>query len=543
VAVKKFLTAANEHSSADFCTLPGKLPRTTACIQEGKYRMTAIAGTNPYTGRQLDPVAEESSTSEVNGIVGDAGDASGYLESIGRSGRAGLLRAIADSLDLNRDELIDAADGETGIGPARLTGELKRASYQMRFFAEVLDEGSYVEAIIDTAGDTPMGPRPDLRRMLQPIGPVAVFGSSNFPFAFSVIGGDTASALATGCPVILKAHSSHPRTSKISYGIMAAAAGNFGAPEGTLGIVFGQRAGVDLVSHPLIQAVGFTGSLGGGAALMDAISRRQQPIPFYGELSSLNPLIVTPDAAAERAEDIGAGLAASITTSAGQLCTKPGVLFVSGDGAGDRLVSKLAEELSASTVSPLLNRRIFESYAAITGALEEQADVQRVALGKTPTEGGFRVTPALYSVEASRLRPEIVEECFGPSAIIVRYDTFPELETALSMVEDSLTLTIHLGQNDNDLAERLTELGRARAGRIIYNGYPTGVSVSWAQTHGGPWPSTNSLHTSVGATAVRRFLRPVTYQDAPQAVLPEELRDGPTTVPTRRNGRLTLPAQ
>ena len=243
------------------------------------------------------------------------------------------------------------------------------------------------------------------------------------------------------------------------------------------------------------------------------------------------------------AQVIGAGLAASITTSAGQLCTKPGVLFVSGDGAGDRLVSKLAEELSASTVSPLLNRRIFESYAAITGALEEQAEVQRVALGKTPTEGGFRVTPALYSVEASRLRPEIVEECFGPSAIIVRYDTFPELETALSMVEDSLTLTIHLGQNDNDLAERLTELGRARAGRIIYNGYPTGVSVSWAQTHGGPWPSTNSLHTSVGATAVRRFLRPVTYQDAPQAVLPEELRDGPTTVPTRRNGRLTLPAQ
>jgi NADP-dependent aldehyde dehydrogenase len=274
---------------------------------------------------------------------------------------------------------------------------------------------------------------------------------------------------------------------------------------------------------------------------MDAISRRQQPIPFYGELSSLNPLIVTPEAAAERAEDIGAGLAASITTSAGQLCTKPGAVFVPHGRAGDSLVSKLAEGFSASTVSPLLNRRIFESYAAITGALDEHADVQRVALGKTPTEGGFRVTPALYSVEASQLGPEMVEECFGPSAIIVRYETLSELETALSMIEDSLTLTIHLGQNDSDLTERLTRLGRARAGRIIYNGYPTGVSVSWAQTHGGPWPSTNSLHTSVGATAVRRFLRPVTYQDAPAAVLPEELRDGPITVPTRRNGRLTLP--
>lgn len=505
--------------------------------------MTTIAGTNPYTGTQLNPVAEESSIATVNRIVDAAAQASGYLEGIGRAGRARLLETIADNLDLNAEELIRAADEETGIGPTRLTGELKRASYQMRFFAEVVNEGSYLEAVIDTAGDTPMGPRPDLRRMLQPIGPVAVFGSSNFPFAFSVIGGDTASALATGCPVILKAHSSHPRTSKISYEIMAAAAANFGAPEGVLGIVFGQKAGVDLVSHPLIQAVGFTGSLGGGAALMEAISRRRQPIPFYGELSSLNPLIITVAAAAERAEDIGAGLAASITTSAGQLCTKPGVVFVPHGQDGDTIVSKLSEELSTSTVAPLLNRRIFDSYAAITGALDEHGDVQRIARGQNPTDGGFRVAPALYCVEAPRLGPEIVEECFGPSAIIVRYNTLAELETALSMIEDSLTLTIHIGQNDSDLAERLTQLGRARAGRIIYNDYPTGVSVSWAQTHGGPWPSTNSLHTSVGATAVRRFLRPVTYQNAPASVLPEELRDGPVVVPTRRDGRLKLPVQ
>lgn len=316
--------------------------------------MTTIAGTNPYTGTRLDPVSEESSTDEVNRIVESAGKATEYLDSIGRAGRAGLLQVIADGLDLNAEELIKAADEETGIGPVRLTGELKRASYQMRFFAEVLNEGSYVEATIDTAGDTPMGPRPDLRRMLQPIGPVAVFGSSNFPFAFSVIGGDTASVLAAGCPVVLKAHSSHPGTSKISYDIMAAAAANFGAPDGTLGIVFGQKAGTALVSHPLIQAVGFTGSLGGGAALMEAISQRQQPIPFYGELSSLNPLIVTPSAATERAKDIGADLAASITTSAGQLCTKPGVVFVPHGQAGDILVSKLNKDLSASTVAPLL---------------------------------------------------------------------------------------------------------------------------------------------------------------------------------------------
>ncbi|WP_442545078.1 aldehyde dehydrogenase (NADP(+)) [Arthrobacter sp. KN11-1C] len=503
--------------------------------------MTTIAGTNPYTGARLDPVAEESTPADVDRIVESAGKAIAYLESIGRTGRAALLHVLADSIDLNAEELIKAADEETGIGPARLTGELKRASYQMRFFAEVLLEGSYVEATIDTAGDTPMGPRPDLRRMLQPIGPVAVFGSSNFPFAFSVIGGDTASAIATGCPVVLKAHSSHPRTSKISYDIMAAAVTNFGAPEGILGIVFGQKAGTALVSHPLIQAVGFTGSLGGGAALMGAISRRPQPIPFYGELSSLNPLIVTHSAAAERGVDIGAGLAASVTTSAGQLCTKPGVVFVPQGPEGDSLVERLADDLSSSSVSPLLNRRIFESYAAITDALDGEADVERVATGKAPDEGGFRVTPTVYSIHASRLRRETVEECFGPSALIVRYATLPELEQALSMIDDSLTMTIHLGTDDDDLAHRLTELGRARAGRIIYNGYPTGVSVAWAQTHGGPWPSTNSLHTSVGATAVRRFLRPVTYQDAPTTVLPEELKTGEIIVPTRINGRLSLP--
>ncbi|WP_461173309.1 aldehyde dehydrogenase (NADP(+)) [Arthrobacter sp. Z1-9] len=503
--------------------------------------MTSIAGTNPYTGAPLDPVADETSPKDVDRIVQDAEKAAAYLEGIGRKGRALLLQAIANSLDRNAEALIKAADEETGIGPVRLAGELKRSSYQMRFFAEVILEGSYLEAAIDTPGDTPMGPRPDLRRMLQPIGPVAVFGSSNFPFAFSVIGGDTASALATGCPVVLKAHSSHPHTSNISYEAMSRAAIEYGAPEGTIGIVFGQKAGTSLVSHPLIQAVGFTGSLGGADALMKAISRRSQPIPFYGELSSLNPLIVTPDAAAERGADIGAGLAASVTTSAGQLCTKPGVVFVPQGREGDVVVSSLAEQLASSTVAPLLNRRIFESYAAVTNALNDHDDVERIAVSTTTSGGGFRVAPAIYGIDAGRLREGIVEECFGPSATIVRYGTLVELEAALSTVPDSLTMTIHLGKDSDNMAQRLTQLGRARAGRIIYNDFPTGVSVSWAQTHGGPWPSTNSLHTSVGATAVRRFLRPVTYQDAPANVLPDELRDGELIVPTRINGRLTLP--
>lgn len=503
--------------------------------------MNAIAGTSPYTGKRLDPLVEETTTVDVSRIVSSAAKAFQYLQALGREGRSHLLEAIADKLDQNAGDLITIADEETGIGVARLTGELNRASFQMRFFAEVLNEGSYLEATIDEAADTPMGPRPDLRRILQPIGPVAVFGSSNFPFAFSVIGGDTVSALATGCPVVLKAHSSHPATSKLSYEIMASAAKDYGAPEGVVGIVFGQKSGVELVSHPVIKAVGFTGSIGGGTALMEAIGRRPQPIPFYGELSSLNPLIITAAAAAERPNEIASGLLTSITTSAGQLCTKPGVIFIPTGEVGDAVVAKLGEELSLSVVPPLLNRRIFDNYSATFNTLESDSAVTLVATGRISSNVGFHVVPSLFSMDASNMRSEIIEECFGPSSIIVRYSTTSELEKALSTIDDSLTLTIHTGKGDERIVARFTNLARSHAGRIIYNGYPTGVSVSWAQTHGGPWPSTNSFHTSVGATALRRFLRPMTYQDAPDFVLPHELRDAPITVPTRRNGHLTLP--
>ncbi|MFK0003985.1 aldehyde dehydrogenase (NADP(+)) [Paenarthrobacter sp. NPDC090522] len=503
--------------------------------------MPTIAGTNPYTGKRLEPIATESSDVDVDRIARGSRSTFGYLRKLGREGRARLLESIADAVDIGAEGLIKAADEETGIGTTRLAAELNRSTYQMRFFAEVLREGSYLEATIDTAGQSPMGPRPDLRRILQPIGPVAVFGSSNFPFAFSILGGDTASALAAGCPVVLKAHSSHPKTSELSHDVMVAAARNFGAPDGTIGIVFGQDAGSALVRHPLIQAVGFTGSLSGGTALLNVINSRPQPIPFYGELSSLNPLIVTPNAAMERGAEIGARLAASITTSAGQLCTKPGVAFVSEGPDGDALVRALAEELSAITVAPLLNQRIFEEYGSITSALDDLDGVQRITPRVAQAEKGFHVSPAVFSIKASKLGPEVVRECFGPSALIVRYSTLPELESALTTMLGSLTVTIHFGTGDENLTARLTELSVPFAGRILYNDYPTGVNVSWAQTHGGPWPSTNTLHTSVGSTAVRRFLRPVTFQDAPASLLPDELQDGPNTIPRRMNGRLTLP--
>lgn len=503
--------------------------------------MTTIAGTSPYTGELLGTAAYASTAEEVEAVVGSAMEAVAYLDRAGRSGRAALLRAMAGGLESNSGSLVTISDQETGIGVERLSGELRRAVFQLRFFADVVEEGSYLEAVIDLPADTPMGPRPDLRRMLVPLGPVAVFGASNFPFAFSVAGGDTASALAAGSPVVAKAHSSHPETSRMSFEVMSAAAASIGAPEGVLGIVYGQRAGALLVSHPDVRAVGFTGSVSGGQALMDLIAQRDRPIPFYGELSSLNPLIVSRTAALERGSEIGAGLAASVTMAAGQLCTKPGVIFVPAGAEGDRLVAVFAEKLAAAPVSPLLNQRIFDSYGEILSTLGAVSGVTRLVAGPDPSEGGFRVAPALYSISAKDLRKDTAEECFGPASLVVRYTDHAELLQALELVEDSLTLTIHIGENEADFTEQLTKVGLSKVGRMVYNGYPTGVAVSWAQTHGGPWPATNSVHTSVGATAIRRFLRPMTWQNAPVSALPAELRDGSCLVPTRINGRISMP--
>lgn len=507
-----------------------------------------IAGTNPYTGQTLSAVADATPPAEVAGIVDAAAAAGRWLSALPRRERAALIRALSKGLEGQREHLVNAAMQETGLGEARLDGELTRASYQLDFFAGVIEEGSYLEATLDPAGNTPMGPRPDLRRMLVPTGVVAVFGASNFPFAFSVAGGDTASALAAGSAVVVKAHSSHPLTSKLSREAMTAAAADFGAPEGLIGIVYGQRAGVDLVIHAEVTAVGFTGSLGGGQALIDAIATRDEPIPFYGELSSINPVVVTAQAAADRAEQIGAGLATSVTGSAGQLCTKPGVVFLPAGPEGDAVLHALTEAMAGTTVPPLLNRRIFESYADVTAGWERTdpssgAPVTTTAYkGSATAEDGFFVAPAIYSVNAPDVTPHLIQEVFGPSSLVTRYADAAELSAALGHVEKSLTATIQHSENDPDL-QPLTALLLPRCGRILYNGYPTGVAVAWAQNHGGPWPATNSLHTSVGATAIRRFLRPVSWQNAPQEVLPEELRDGYTDIPRRLDGVLTLPAQ
>jgi NADP-dependent aldehyde dehydrogenase len=506
--------------------------------------MTRVAGVDPRTATPLPTVADETTETGVDAIVERAAQAASSLADMGRHDRGRLLDVMADAVERSRHDLVQTAALETGFSSAKLDGELTRAAYQLRFFADVIRDGSYLEAVVDHAGTTPMGPRPDLRRLLVPIGPVAVFGASNFPFAFSVLGGDTASALAAGNPVVLKAHDSHPATSKLSVELLTEAAKEAAAPAGTVGIVFGRAAGTQLVAHPAVRAVGFTGSLSGGRALLDVIGRRADPIPFYGELSSLNPVVVTPGAARERGGTIGAELVASFTTGAGQLCTKPGMVLIPDDAAGDAITAALCQALAGVAAAPLLNERIFRSYRTETQELRDRLSLNVVGKTDDDADAGFTVEPMAFEMDVAGLGANLVTEIFGPVTVLVRYpaaDVEHATRTALGVLPHSLTATIHHGADEDALVGRLTDVALPTAGRIVYNAFPTGVAVAWAQTHGGPWPSTNSLHTSVGATAIRRFLRPVTYQNAPESVLPDELRDGYGAIPRRVDGVLMLP--
>ncbi|MDT3345005.1 aldehyde dehydrogenase (NADP(+)) [Microbacterium aquilitoris] len=501
-----------------------------------------ITTTDPRTGRQSDTDLAPTSADAVADLARAAEAAASVLASRPRQWRADMLERIAAALEDARAELVATADAETGLGEARLGGELTRSVVQFRMFADAVREGSYLEAIIDHAATTDLGPAPDVRRMLVPLGPVAVFGSSNFPFAFSVAGGDTASALAAGCPVILKAHSAHPLTSARSFDAIAAATAAAGAPDGTVGIVYGQQAGSALVADPRITAVGFTGSLSGGMALQRIIDERAQPIPLYGELSSLNPLFITPGAAIARADTIAADLFTSVTGSAGQLCTKPGVAFVPVGDAGDALVDALADRVDEAGAQVLLNRRIHDSFREIRDRVLAAPGAVERARGVEDAAEGFAVAPTLVETTASSLGADLVEEAFGPLVVVVRYEGAGDLRRAASVVPKSLTATLHHEADEIDLARRLTDDLAPWAGRLVYNGYPTGVRVAWAQQHGGPWPATNSQHTSVGMTAIRRFLRPLAWQNAAQELLPEELRDGPVPIPRRVDGVLQLAA-
>jgi len=455
-----------------------------------------------------------------------------FLGAAPRKWRASLLTTMADSLESDREGLVEIAGAETALGSARLQSELTRSILQFRLFAEAVKEGSFLEATIDHASGTVDAPLPEIRRMLVPVGPVAVFGASNFPFAFSVAGGDTASGLAAGAPVVVKAHSSHPLTSQRSFNRLVQAARSAGSPEGTISIVYGHQAGRDLVAHPSIKAASFTGSLSGGKALQAIIDSRSAPIPFFAELSSLNPLVVFPRAAEARSVEIANGILASVTGSGGQLCTKPGIVFLPATNEGRKLAELVRRGAKKADGHALLNKRIFDEYVASTEATTTYG----------ADRGGFWVRPSVSSTSTQDLAPSHTREVFGPHVVLVSYTDIGKLGDAILGLSDSLTATIHADKDDAAEMRPLAAKLAGRTGRLIFNGFPTGVRVSWGQNHGGPWPSTNSQHTSVGVSAMRRFLRPLAWQNAPQSVLPTELHDLDSDIPRRVDGKLTLPA-
>ncbi|MFK4225658.1 aldehyde dehydrogenase (NADP(+)) [Streptomyces sp. NPDC019890] len=501
---------------------------------------------DPRTGNPREQVAVESTAEEIDRAVRAADAARPALAD--RSVRALLLRTAADLLDEAREYVIEAADAETALGPTRLTGELARTTAQLRAFADVVDEGAFLDIHIDHADPTRTPPWPDLRRYKIPLGVVAVYAASNFPLAFSVPGGDTASALAAGCPVVVKAHPDHPATAELCASVLRRAARRVGLPDDVVILVHGFDAGVGLVRHPLVAAAGFTGSVRGGRALFDAAAARPAPIPFHGELGSLNPVVVTEAAAGERAEQLGAGLAGSMTLGEGQFCTKPGFVLAPAGDAGDRLLTSLTAAVSETEPGVMLDQRMRSAFVEGVRVRAALPDVQAPI---TPGAGGeHTVSAGFLSVPARLLAAEgphdlLLEECFGPVTVVARYESDAEITAVLGRLPGNLTATLHLSDGEaageGRGAELLAEL-TPLAGRVLVGGWPTGVAVAPAQHHGGPYPATTSTATSVGATAIERWLRPVTYQTTPEALLPPELRDdNPLSVPRRVDGRRETP--
>jgi NADP-dependent aldehyde dehydrogenase len=493
---------------------------------------TVFAGFDPQTGASLDPRFHSASSEDVDLAASLAEEA--FLSYGKLSGRekGRFLRQIATEIELISEQLVERARLETALPEKRLQGEVGRTTAQLRLFAQVVEEGSWVTARIDPAEPerTPM-PRVDLRSMLRPLGPVAVFGASNFPLAFSVAGGDTASALAAGNPVIVKAHPAHPGTSELVGQAICRSLRSCDLPQGVFSLLFdaGTEVGVTLVQHPKVKAVGFTGSLAAGKALMTLAATRPEPIPCFMEMSSTNPFFVLPQALQTRGSQIGKGLFASFTLGTGQFCTKPGLIFLPRNEDADTLVAELVAQINQATPSTMLNQSICRNYS--TGIERRQAhdSVTLLAMaGASEDPNNSQGVPALLQIRGSDLLrdQELAKELFGPCAIVVRYESREEMIALALALEGQLTATVQGTDSDLEAFADLISILEGKAGRLIFNGYPTGVEVCHAMIHGGPYPATSdSRSTSVGSQAIFRFARPVCYQDFPQAALPAELKD------------------
>ncbi|OWV98792.1 aldehyde dehydrogenase (NADP(+)) [Rhizobium sp. R693] len=486
---------------------------------EGSFRSSTITGDDrTYSSGSSALVAEAVVAAEAAFPVYSA---------LPRGRRAAFLRAIAEEIDGIGAEITEVGSAETGLPEARLEGERARTTGQLRLFADHIEDGSFLDRRHDVALPDRMPlPRPDLRLIQRPIGPVAVFGASNFPLAFSTAGGDTAAALAAGCPVVVKGHSAHPGTGELVAQAIDKAIRRCDLPLGVFSLIQGgnRAVGNALVQHPLIKAVGFTGSLVGGRALFDLAMARPEPIPFFGELGSINPLFVLPEALRARAVEIGLGWAASLTLGVGQFCTNPGVAIAVAGADADRLVSVAASALAKVQAAPMLTGGMAQSYRDGTAALAGAQGVVTEVGQASPDRGA---APFLFRTTAKNWlsNPKLHSEVFGPSGVVVEAEGLDELLDVARSFEGQLTFTIQLDEEDAGLAGELLAIAERRAGRILCNGYPTGVEVCDSMVHGGPYPaSTNFGATSVGTMSIRRFLRPVSYQNVPVSLLPQDLR-------------------
>jgi NADP-dependent aldehyde dehydrogenase len=507
--------------------------------------MSALQGVDPRTGEPASAPVEETSADRLEAALAAAAAAAGPLADVDGPGLARLLRGAGAALGAGADELVATADAETGLGEARLRGELARTSWQFELYARVAEDGSVVEAAVDPAREDfgPL-PRPDVRRMLVPRGPVAVFGSSNFPFGFGVAGTDTAAALAAGCPVVAKAHPDHPATAELLGQVLRSGLSSAGAPDGSYAVVHGLDVGRSLVMDPRVRAVAFTGSLRGGRALYDLAVARPEPIPFYGELGSVNPVFVTPAAAAARRDQIARGFVESFTLGTGQFCTKPGLLLVP---AGSGLVEAITALVVPAAAGPLLDARIAAAFEESSARRAAAAGVRATvrASAAVPSQGSW-AAPVVHTTRLADLGDgsDLLEECFGPSAVIAEYDSGEELLGLADRLVGQLAAGIHAeadDEGDGALAAALLRRLRDRAGRVVWNGWPTGVAVTYAMHHGGPYPATtDAAYTSVGTAAIRRFLRPVCFQGVPDAWLPAALQDrNPLGLTRQVDGALT----
>ncbi|HMV83212.1 MAG TPA: aldehyde dehydrogenase (NADP(+)) [Blastocatellia bacterium] len=486
----------------------------------------------PAQGKHIEPQFEEATVEEVNQAMEAAEQAFHVYRRFSAERRAEFLEAIAEEILALGDELIERANLETALPKDRLTGERGRTVNQLKLFAEVVREGSWVEARIDLAQpDRKPLPKPDIRRMLIPIGPVAVFGASNFPLAFSVAGGDTASALAAGCPVVVKAHPAHPGTSELVARAIGFAAERTNMPAGIFSMLHdtGHKVGTELVKHPLTKAVGFTGSLRGGRALFDVAAQRPDPIPVYAEMGSTNPVFILPGALRERGEALAEGLKTSVTMGVGQFCTNPGLAVAINDDSLPGFINKLGELIADAPPGTMLYPGILQAYEQGVKQLAELTGVDKVQSNQTAELNRTEARPSLFTTDAQTFSQhhKLSEEVFGPSTVVVRCDSREELETIARNLEGHLTATIHGTEDDLAEFQSLVAILENKVGRLLFNGFPTGVEVCPSMQHGGPYPATSdSRTTSVGTAAISRFARPVSYQNFPQSALPVELQNG-----------------